>query len=606
MAETGNTKKAGFLLVIAVLLFAVVTAFWTISDGALDNHECLVSVTAREMLQTGDWILPRFNGEIRLQKTPLCYWLVASVATVTGKVDEFSTRLPSVCFAILSAAAVLYFTAQWLGIGIAALSTAVWVSTLAFVRHSHSGRPEMALCSLVAVSMLSFYSAMQAQSRRHQILYMLVFWLSFAFAMLAKGPAPLAIVLPPLFCYFAAFRQWNKILYFISEWFIFPIAVLSTVMLVLTLVSLGRPHNVRLFWLSFVPALVLVVLLIFFCFVIFRQWCKTKFALPIIGGILFWLIVLPWPIIVAAKAPGGWAFWKREFIDRFMGDYASGHKPFWYYLPVTFLFAAPFSAFVLYSIAAPFRSVWGGKRAVMWYLWLWFVVQIAVMSISGGKRQHYILPAFPAFSILAGICLYDMIFELKVFNLKEVKILFTGHIIAAIAAAAGLLYWAFVKEKAFIWPAVHIVMMLAVVVGLVVFLFGQKKKVSATILIFAGYCAILLVAYVYFFNPLDYNTPSKIFSTRIGSIVPADQELIACNYVSARTIQYAGRTIPEIQDFAEVRSRYEKSAWVIATGDDYQDMLKAGGFEVVFYKRMAERHGQEDVEGALFHKSGSK
>ena len=143
-------------MVIAVMAFAAVVSFWTLSAGALDNHECLVSVTAREMLQTGDWILPRFDGEIRLQKTPLCYWLVASVAKVTGKVDEFSSRLPSAFFAVISVIAILYFISQQLGIRIASLSAAVWISTLAFVRYSHSARPEMALCSLVAVSMLSF------------------------------------------------------------------------------------------------------------------------------------------------------------------------------------------------------------------------------------------------------------------------------------------------------------------------------------------------------------------------------------------------------------------------------------------------------------------
>jgi 4-amino-4-deoxy-L-arabinose transferase-like glycosyltransferase len=542
MTEQDNKKRYKILLVITVLAFAAVVSFWTLSDGALDNHECLVSVTAREMVQTGDWILPRFNGEIRLQKTPLCYWLVASVAKLTGKVDEFSTRLPSVCFAVLSAGAILYFATQWLGIAIGVLSTAVWVSSLAYVRYSHDGRPEMAMCSLITISMLSFYSAMQTQSKRHRILYMLVFWLSFALAMLAKGPAPLVMVLPPIFFYFAVFRQWKGI----------------------------------------------------------------KDTLPIIGPILFLLIVLPWLIMVAAKVSGGWAFWKREFIDRFMGEYSTGHKPFWYYLPIIFLFAAPFSAFVPYAAVSPFYAVWERKRPLMWYLWLWFVVQIAIMTISGGKRQHYILPVFPALSILTGICLYDMIFELKAFRPKQVKIFFVGHVIAAAAGAAGFLYWIFAKKQSLAWPAVHIVMMLAVIVGLVAFLFSRKKKVSATILLFAGYCAILLVAYVYFINPLDYNTPSKIFSTRIGSIVPADQELIACNYVSARTIQYAGRTIPEIHNFAEVRSRYEKGAWIIATGDDYTDLIKDGRFNIVFYRRIAERDGSKDVEGALFHKSSGK
>jgi 4-amino-4-deoxy-L-arabinose transferase-like glycosyltransferase len=535
MTEQGNKV----LMVIAVMAYAVIVASWTLSAGALDNHECLVSVTAREMLQTGDWILPRFDGEVRLQKTPLCYWLVASVAKLTGKVDEFSSRLPSAFFAILSAAAILYFVSQQLGIRIASLSAAVWISTLAFVRYSHSARPEMTLCSLITISMLSFYSAMQTQSKRHRILYMLVFWLSFALAMLAKGPAPLALVLPPLFFYFLVFRQTKRI----------------------------------------------------------------KDTLPIIGGILFWLIVLPWPVMVAAKAPGGWAFWKREFIDRFMGEYASGHKPFWYYLPVTFLFAAPFSAFVLYAVAAPFNAVWEKKRPVMWYLWLWFIVQVAVMSVSGGKRQHYILPAFGAFSILAGICLYDMIFELKVFKPKEVKVLFVGHIIALVAASAGLLYWAFAKSRSFTWPAVHIVMILAIAVAIVAFLFARKKKISATVFLFAGYCAIVMAVFVYFLTPLDYNNPSRSFSTAIGKIVPADGELIAYNYISARTIQYAGRTISEIHDLDEVRKKYDSGAWVIASGDDYQDILKTGGFETVLYRQTAERDGSKDTEGALFHKS---
>jgi len=546
MIEQDDKKAPKILLVIAVMAFAVIIAFWTLSDGALNNHECFVSVTSREMLQSGDWIVPTFNGEIRLQKTPLCYWLVASIAKFTGKVDEFSTRLPSAFFAVLSAAAILYFATQWLGIGIGVLSTAVWVSSLAYVRYSHDAKPEMVLCSLVTICMLSFYSAINAQNRRRQVSYMLVFWLSFALAMLAKGPAPLLMVLPPLFFYFLVFRQWKKI----------------------------------------------------------------KDTLPVIGVILFLLIVLPWPVIVAAKAPQGWEIWKREFIDRFMGEYSTGHKPFWYYLMVTFLFAAPFSAFVPYAIAAPFRSIWGKKRPLMWYLWLWFIVQIAVMSVSGGKRQHYILPAFPAFSILAGICLYDMIFELKVFKPKEVKILFIGHLIAIVAASAGLLYWVFTKMPSLTWPAVHITMMLVIALGLVALLFARKKKISATIFLFAGYCAVLLAAFIYFINPLDYNNPSRIFSSEIGKLVPAADELVAYNNASARTIQYVGRTIPQIHDLAELRSKYDSGAWIIASGGNYQDMLKAcppqaglGGFETVFYRPVAERDGSKDVEGALFHKS---
>jgi 4-amino-4-deoxy-L-arabinose transferase-like glycosyltransferase len=308
--------------------------------------------------------------------------------------------------------------------------------------------------------------------------------------------------------------------------------------------------------------------------------------------------------MVTARAPEGLMFWKREFIDRFMGDYAAGHKPFWYYLPITFLFAAPFSAFVPYVIFSPFYSIWERKRPAMWYLWLWFIVQILVMTISGGKREHYILSAFPAFSILAGICLYDMIFEMKVFEPRQVKTFFLCHIIIVPPAAAAFLYWVLTKRQSHVLPAVHIVMMITIVLGLVIFLFRQNRKAAATVLLFAGYCAIMMAVYIYFINPFGYNNPSRSFSTEIGQIVPPDQEIIAFNFLSARTIQYVGRNIPETGDLNEARFRYDKGAWVIATGDDYQDMLKAGGFEVVLYRPLAERHGSRDVEGGLFHKGG--
>jgi 4-amino-4-deoxy-L-arabinose transferase-like glycosyltransferase len=527
------------LLIIAVMVLTVVSAFWTLSENPLNNHECFVSIAAREMLQTDDWVLPRYNGQIRLEKTPLCYWLVAFTAKLTGKVDEFSSRLPSALLSILSAAAILYFVRQQLGIQIAAISTAVWVSTLAFLRYSHSARPEMALCTFVAVSMLSFYSAMQTQSRQRRILYMLIFWLSFALAMLAKGPAPLILVIPPIFFYFAVFRQWKKI----------------------------------------------------------------KYTLPVIGPILFLLIVLPWPIMVTARVPEGLMFWKREFIDRFMGDYAAGHKPFWYYLPTAFLLAAPFSAFIPHAFSAPFCSVWERKRPVMWYLWLWFVVQLLVMTISGGKREHYILSIFPAFSILTGICLHDMIFEQKAFTLKQAKQWLISHIIAVAAGSVAFLYWAFTKRQSHVLPAVHLVMMTTLVLGLVIFLFRRKQKVAATSFLFAGYCAILMAVFVYFINPFSYNNPSRSFSTEVSKIVPSDQQLIAYNYISARTVLYAGRIIPEIHSFDEVRFGYEKGEWIIATGKHYQEMLKAGGFDVVLYRQLAERHGSIPVEGALFHKN---
>src|SRR3990172_6538146 len=52
----------------------------------LTRHEIFVAETAREMLLTGDWILPRFGMSPRLVKPPLAYWLTAVFAAPAGGV----------------------------------------------------------------------------------------------------------------------------------------------------------------------------------------------------------------------------------------------------------------------------------------------------------------------------------------------------------------------------------------------------------------------------------------------------------------------------------------------------------------------------------------
>ncbi len=58
-------------------------------------HEARVVVTGRNMAESGDWIVPHFNGQIRLQKPPLPYWTMACLVKAFGPVEEGLFRLPS-------------------------------------------------------------------------------------------------------------------------------------------------------------------------------------------------------------------------------------------------------------------------------------------------------------------------------------------------------------------------------------------------------------------------------------------------------------------------------------------------------------------------------
>ena len=45
--------------------------------GLVDETEPIFAEAARQMVETGNWITPYFNGETRFDKPPLIYWLMA-------------------------------------------------------------------------------------------------------------------------------------------------------------------------------------------------------------------------------------------------------------------------------------------------------------------------------------------------------------------------------------------------------------------------------------------------------------------------------------------------------------------------------------------------
>jgi len=535
-----NPKRTGFFVTCAVLLLSAITGSWTLSERPLNNHECLVSITAREMLESGDWVMPTCNGEPRLQKTPLSYWLVAGLAKITGKVDEFTTRLPSAVFGILSVAAILYFVNQWLSFRIAVLSAAVWATSLGYIRYSHNARPEMVLTFFIVLCFLAFYSAVSTTNHKRQVAYMLVFWTSFGLANLAKGPAPLPLVLVPLFFYVAVFRKWKQ-----------------------------------------VPKL-----------------------LPIIGTVVFLAIVLPWPLAIASRLNWNLSVWKHEFVDRFFGTYASGGKSLFYYLPKMFQFMLPWAAFVPLALAAPFYRVWEKRRPVMQFLWLWFVVSLLFLTITSGKRQHYIIPMMPAMAVLTAILLEDMVFYRKAYTNKFVRNFLLGHLVILTIGFIALpiiinQLMPEVLRETILFSTTGLIGVL-VVAGLL----RAKKTPAACGAVFVIIAVLVMIGYSSFFNPLNYNEPSRKFTQSVSQIVPASDKLVAYKSASSRFIHYFGRRVPVIGTQSEVDELYRKGWWVVAFGKYLDELLNESSFEIVYRQEGAERHGQEVVSGALLHITG--
>src|SRR5512143_3079590 len=102
-----STKRKYVLLLIGIGI-----ALFFFNLGARDlwePDETRYAVVAREMKETGNWILPHLNGEVYAEKPPLFFWLVNLSTSFLGVNNEFTNRLPSALAGFITFLVVCFF-----------------------------------------------------------------------------------------------------------------------------------------------------------------------------------------------------------------------------------------------------------------------------------------------------------------------------------------------------------------------------------------------------------------------------------------------------------------------------------------------------------------
>jgi 4-amino-4-deoxy-L-arabinose transferase-like glycosyltransferase len=268
------------------------------------------------------------------------------------------------------------------------------------------------------------------------------------------------------------------------------------------------------------------------------------------------------------------------------------------------------------ALAAPFYRVWEKKQPVMKFLWLWFVVDLAFLTISAGKRQHYIVPLMPAMAILIGILIEDMAFVQKGFTAKKATNTLRSHIVVlivlAITGPIALIIAGAVKETPLLEAktnyqlfadAVFLGIIILILAAAVTLLFIKKRPAFGCATVFVGIVILTMISFVRIVIPLDVNRHSRDFSTKVGHLVPPDEKLIAYKWVSSRSVHYVGRVIPVVEDKSAIEKFYEHGGWVLATREYLEELQQVGELRTVYYKEKGELRSQKDVPGALLHKS---
>src|SRR4030043_2456963 len=94
---------------IPIIAITIFVSFFRLGSVTLfDVDEAVFAEATREMVESGRWITPTYNGENRYDKPILFYWLMAFLFKIFG-VNEFAARLPSAVSGVLLCLAVYLF-----------------------------------------------------------------------------------------------------------------------------------------------------------------------------------------------------------------------------------------------------------------------------------------------------------------------------------------------------------------------------------------------------------------------------------------------------------------------------------------------------------------
>ncbi len=341
-----------------VLLFAaaVYVGCMVSPPSLMDDVDAVQAQIARNMLNSGDWVTPRIDGVIYLEKAPLIYWLIAISYRILG-VHDWVARIPVVASALVLAWLTAAFGAWAFGprAGLyAGLCIATCIGLFLFTRILI---PDVMVTACMALSMLAFLRAIDNEEPRPR-------WWAFVLAV----SIGISLLLKSLIG------------------IVFPVAAAAVYL------AVTRQLFERRIWKRL------------------HLWTGAAVAL---------LIAAPWYILATLRnppyfdfsmrsAPGEyhgflWFFFMNEQVLRFLNlryprDYNTMPRALFWLLHLVWLF--PWSVYFPAVAKLSFRPVdRAGRTRLLALCWTGFILVFFTFSTT---QEYYSMPCYPALALLLG------------------------------------------------------------------------------------------------------------------------------------------------------------------------------------------------------------
>jgi 4-amino-4-deoxy-L-arabinose transferase-like glycosyltransferase len=314
-----------------------------------DRDEPWYAECSREMLQSGNWVVPRFLGDWRLEKPPVIYWCQLAAMKVAGDTAQ-AARFPSTIAVLATVVGLALLVRRYVGPTRALWTAFIFCTSGLTIACAKFCITDGVLLFFVATGQACLAILYTAARRHHRppAWTAPVFWISLGLAGITKGPQVLGM-------------------HFIA-------------LLILLLLDVSNDGKGLRYWPSWKNNL--------------RWWWLLQ---PIIGLPILVAVVAPWLILIHRRAPG--------FLEQLLhtakvhlAESAQGHgKPPGYHALLIFGTFFPWSL----MLPATLIIAWKNRRfaavrfaiAVTGGTWL-------MMELVYTKLPFYVLPAFPGLAFL--------------------------------------------------------------------------------------------------------------------------------------------------------------------------------------------------------------
>jgi 4-amino-4-deoxy-L-arabinose transferase-like glycosyltransferase len=378
--------------IVLVIVAAIVFFGCIISPPALmDDVDAVHGQIARNMVQSGDWVIAHLDGVPYMEKAPLPYWLIAICYLLMG-VHDWVARIPTALAAVLLCFVTARYGAWAFGrrAGFyAGLALATSIGLFLFTRILI---PDVMLTLTITVCFMAFQHAMNEDGEEpHSRRWPALIGIALGVGVLLKGLLALVVPVGGVLVYLAITRQ------------------------------LFSRH----------------------------AWRRLR---PLTTILIFLLIAAPWHVLATLRMPpyfnfsmhSGpgeyhgffWFYFFNEHLLRFLNlryprDYNTVPRLAFWLLNLLWLF--PWSAYLPAAVKLNYKPVdRAGRTRLLALCWAGFLMLFFTFSTT---QEYYSMPIYPALALLLG-CAMDKEDKFITFGSRTLAVIST----VAVAVIGAILF----------------------------------------------------------------------------------------------------------------------------------------------------------------------